>query len=137
VHDSPRTVADVVATLRALPPGTSMMAAAVADWLEPLATEAPGSTGPTLAVAGDTADWRTRLWTVPASTRLSVAEVAEGVNRSRDWVYRAGDRRRAAKKGREPLPCSRIDGMLVFTAGDVRAWLQRSEQLINPPRTGG
>jgi predicted DNA-binding transcriptional regulator AlpA len=117
----------------ALPAGAAVTLPtdAVRAWLE----EELYPAAPVLSVE-EPATWRERLWTVPSSTRLSVAEVAEAAGRSRDWCYRATDKRRALQKGREPLPCSRIDGMLVFTAGDVRAWLQRSEQLINPPRRG-
>jgi hypothetical protein len=116
----------------ALPAGAAVTLPtdAVRAWLE----EEPYPAAPVMAVQEEPATWRERLWTVPAGTRLSVAELAEGVNRSKDWVYRAGDRRRAARKGREPLPCSRIDGQLVFEAGAVREWLRRSELVVNPTR---
>lgn len=73
-----------------------------------------------------------RLWTVPAEMRLGVLEVAEAVGRSRDWVYRACSAEQAKAKGRSPLPCSRLDGELVFTAGAVRDWITRNELVVNP-----
>jgi hypothetical protein len=122
------------AIVAALPPGAAVTlpADAVRAWLD---EDAPEPAGRPVLVPDEPAGWRERLWTVPADTRLSVAEVAEAAGRSRDWCYRATDGKRAAKKGREPLPCSRIDGMLVFQAGAVREWLRRSEQIITPRRT--
>jgi len=76
--------------------------------------------------------WRTKLWTVPESTRLGVREVAEALDRSADWVYRAVSVEQAAEKGRNPLPCKRLDGVLVFEVGAVRRWLQASEVVVNP-----
>jgi hypothetical protein len=93
-----------------------------------------GSAAPVLAPPepGDPATWRERLWTVPAEMRLGVQEVAEAFDRSPDWVYRAVSAKLAQAKGRHPLPCSRLDGELAFTAGAVRVWWQQSEEIINP-----
>lgn len=87
-----------------------------------------------LAVEPIAETWRTRLWTCPPETRLGVREVAEALDRSPDWVYRAVNRRLADEKGRDPLPCSRMDGVLVFSAGAVRRWVQVSESVVVPER---
>jgi hypothetical protein len=67
--------------------------------------------------------WRAMLWTVPEDTRMRVADVAEALGRPRSFVYRAV----AAKQGEHRLPAARLHGELSFTAGTVRAWLQREE----------
>jgi hypothetical protein len=63
--------------------------------------------------------WRLRLWTCPPDTRLGVREVAEAVDRSPAWVYRAVSRKHA-EHGCNPLPHSTFDGQLVFVASAVR-----------------
>jgi predicted DNA-binding transcriptional regulator AlpA len=67
------------------------------------------------------ATWREKLWTCPGDTRLGVPEVAEALNRPVSAVYRAV----AKKEGAHRLPASRLGGELVFTAADVRAWIER------------
>src|SRR5579864_7786486 len=117
----PESLADVLAWLGAAPEGTSLSAAAVYGLLEPLAiaVPSPASTPPPPAVE----TWRERLWTVPADTRLGVPEVAEAIGRPRSWVYR----RTSGKSDKAPLPFRRLDGELVFVAGELRAWLKRHE----------
>jgi hypothetical protein len=78
------------------------------------------------------ASWRTLLWSCPESTRLGVPELCEALGRGRDWVYRAANAEHAAERGRDPLPCKRLDGVLVFEAGAVRRWLNASEVIENP-----
>jgi len=85
----------------------------------------------------DAQGWRERLWTCPADTRLGVRELASALDRSPDWVYRATNAKLSAERGRDPLPCKRLDGVLVFTADAVRAWLRASEAVVNPERGGG
>ena len=88
------------------------------------------------------ADWPARLWQVPSETRLGVRELAEAVGRPRSLVYRhtapAGDL--------APIPHRRLDGLLVFLAGEVRDWLRANEEpkapalgLLHPSirQTGG
>lgn len=92
--------------------------ATVLEELRPLVNgngHRPATTGTT---------WRERLWTAPEDTRLGVLDVAEAVGRPRSWVYRAVN----AKRGADRLPARRLDGELVFQAGEVRAWLARQEQ---------
>lgn len=81
--------------------------------------------------------WRERLWTCPPDTRLAVPELTEALGRSADWVYRAVNAKNANERGRDPLPCSRLDGVLVFTAGAVREWLRASSVVVNPEPSRG
>ncbi|HLA88888.1 MAG TPA: hypothetical protein VJL28_00470 [Gemmatimonadaceae bacterium] len=114
----------------ALPDGAAVTipAAAVREWLAEEPTTAP----PAPVAVAEPLTWRERLWTCPPDTRLGVRELAEALGRSRDWCYRATNATRAAEHGRDPLPCQRLDGVLVFTAGAVRRWLQASECVVNP-----
>jgi hypothetical protein len=118
---SPDSLSDALAWLAAAPEGTSLSAAAVYGLLQPLAAgiSAPVSTPPTPPAE----TWRERLWTVPVDTRLGVREVAEAIGRPKSWVYR----RTSAASGKALLPFRRLDGELVFTAGELRAWLKRHE----------
>jgi hypothetical protein len=70
--------------------------------------------------------WRERLWTVPAETRLGTREAAEAIGRPVSWVYR----RTGEHCPNAPLPHRRLDGELVFLAGELRAWLEEHE--VNP-----
>jgi hypothetical protein len=124
------------AIVDALPAGAavSLPTDAVRAWLvdEPSSLASSPSTGPAPAIVNAPAAWRERLWTCPDDTRLGARELAQALDRSRDWVYRAVNAAAAAEKGRDPLPCTRLDGVLVFTAGGVRAWLKASESIVNP-----
>lgn len=114
----------------ALPDGSSVVlpVADIRAWLAQEPTSAPDAA----PVPSEPETWRTRLWSVPDSTRLGVVEVCEALGRSRDWVYRAVSEKRADAHGRDPLPCSRLDGCLSFTAGAVRRWLESSERIVRP-----
>ncbi len=114
-----------------LPAGASVTLPAdtVRAWLD---DEPSAPAAPELVTDAAPQSWRERLWAVPAEMRLGVLEVAEAVGRSRDWVYRACSAEQAKAKGRSPLPCSRLDGELVFTAGAVRDWITRNELVVNP-----
>lgn len=115
------------ALVDALPAESSVTlpAAVLRDWL---ADEKP-FTAPLALVQAES--WRERLWTCPADTRLGVREVAEALDRSADWCYRSTSAKRAREQGRNPLPAQKLDGVLVFTAGAVRQWLQVSERKVN------
>jgi hypothetical protein len=125
------TVADRLrAIVSSLPEGAAVTlpGAALRAWLE----DEPAVTALPVAVQADEpADWRARLWTCPDETRLGVRELAEALDRSADFVYRAVDPKRSAERGRDPLPCSRLDGVLVFTAGAIRRWLEASAVTVN------
>jgi len=71
--------------------------------------------------------WRERLWVVPADTRLGVVEVTAATGRSRGWLYR----RTGAGGHRPRIPHRKLDGQLVFTAGEVRDFLRSSERVIS------
>jgi predicted DNA-binding transcriptional regulator AlpA len=91
----------------------------------PVRGESPGAEAPPT--------WRERLWTVPAETRLGVQELVEATGRSRDWVYRHTGPGGAGTR----LPHRKMDGVLVFLAGEVRAWLAGNEEVVESahPRT--
>lgn len=120
------------AIVDALPAGASVTLPV--DTLRGWLADEPGDLAPAPVQVVPDAGWRTRLWSCPADTRLGVRDLAEALDRSPDWVYRAVNRDRADKRGRDPLPCKRLDGVLVFTAGELRAWLRSSESLVNPAR---
>jgi len=67
--------------------------------------------------------WRERLWIAPPETRLGVEELSEAIGRPKSWIYR----HTSAKSGLVQLPHRRLDGALVFLAGDVRQWLAQQE----------
>ena len=112
-----------------LPTGAAVTLPAdvVRAWLEDERSAAPSA--PMLPAVPQ--GWRERLWTCPTDTRLGVRDLADALNRSADWVYRATNVKRAAEHGRSPLPCTRLDGVLVFTAAAVRHWLQASAVIVN------
>jgi len=70
--------------------------------------------------------WRERLWTVPPDTRIGATELAEALGVSRKWVYA----RTSTRGDRRPIPHRKIDGLLFFRVGDVRAWLDDTEERI-------
>lgn len=70
--------------------------------------------------------WRERLWTCPADTRLGVVELSEALGRSKALVYRL------TRMGQ--VPHRKLDGELVFRAGDIRAWLAQREDVVVTPR---
>lgn len=71
--------------------------------------------------------WRERLWTVPADTRLGVVEVAEAMgDKPRSWVYA-----RTGPAAEDPLPCRKLDGTLVFMAGELREWIEDREEVVH------
>lgn len=120
------------AIVEPLPPGAAVMLPAdtVREWLD---EEGPADIQEPQA-SGEPTSWKVLLWRVPDAYRLNVSELAEALDRSADWVYRAVSEKRAKLKGREPLPCKKLDGELVFEAGAVRRWLDLSEEIVNPDR---
>ena len=122
--DRLRRVAD------ALPDGASLTlpVAQLRAWLAEEQAQPTPSTPIVSQHAAET--WRERLWTVPEPTRIGVHELAEALDRSPDWIYRAVSTKWAEKRGRQPLPCSRLDGCLSFTAGAVRRWLETNERVV-------
>jgi hypothetical protein len=72
------------------------------------------------------ASWPERLWTVPAETRMSTEDVAEAVRRTKSWVYR----HTSPASGLPQLPHRKLDGELLFVAGEVRTWIHEHEEII-------
>jgi hypothetical protein len=105
--------------------------ATIRAWFDEEESTGVRSSEPEIVAHTGTETWRERLWTCPEEMRLGVAELSEAVNRSTDWVYRAASAKVACKRGRSALPCSRLDGQLTFRAADVRAWVRRSELVVN------
>lgn len=109
--------------LRAMPPGSLVPAAWVAEQLDGESVEAPQTAA--APVATEPATWRERVWTCPAETRLRVPEVAEALDRSESYVYR----RTMPRAEGQRLPVRRDDGGEVWiAAGDLREWIKRQER---------
>jgi hypothetical protein len=70
--------------------------------------------------------WRERLWMVPSETRLGVAEAAEALGRPKSYVYA-----HTGRAAEDPLPHRKLDGALLFTAGELRAWIRDHEETIH------
>ena len=99
----------------------------LADALDALAAQ-PAATPPPVSPAVTT--WRERLWTCDPQVRIGVPELSEGVDRPKSWVYRAA----RGNGSCPPLPHRKLDGQLVFVAGEVRRWLVEHEQTVVPGR---
>lgn len=111
------TLQTVLEWLRAAPAGTSVTAAAMVDLLAPVAESEP-----VVEFEPTPPSWREKLWTVPAETRIGVAELCEATGRPRSWVYRA--------TSAGSIPHRKLDGELVFTVGEVRAWIREREEVV-------
>ena len=137
-----RTLEELRAWVASAPAGTTVPVESLNELLaEEVSAPAPGTAGPALVEDETAADsWRIKLWAVPSETRLGVLELSEALGRSRGWVYRAiaSHRYRSRSKPGErkpcdripnphPLPHKRLDGRLVFEAGQVRRWLEAHE----------
>ena len=121
------TPADMAAWCARAPAGTHLDAQVVADVMK---SAVDPEVGEPSREATDTAlldlwTWRERLWTVPAETRLGVAEVAEALGRGRAFVYA-----RTGAKAEDPIPHRKLDGTLLFTAGELRAWIRDREDVV-------
>ena len=110
--------------LQSAPPGTTIPAASLAETLATVTSAAPAPPAEPLMHT-----WREKLWLVPGETRLGVREAAEAIGRPVSWVYR----RTGEKSAKAPLPHRKLDGEIVFTAGELRAWLKGHETIVTPP----
>ena len=73
--------------------------------------------------------WRERLWSCPAETRLGLEELCKALDRSASWIYH-----RTTPKAEHRLPHRKLDGVLCFTAGEVRAWIRDREEVMHAGR---
>ncbi|MEW5927830.1 MAG: hypothetical protein AB1941_10110 [Gemmatimonadota bacterium] len=79
--------------------------------------------------------WRERLWTAPGETRIGVAELAEALGCSRDWIYartspkRSREAQRRGAGAARRIPHRKLDG-LVFVVGEIRTWITESEEVV-------
>lgn len=114
--------------LRGAPPGTTILAAALLDLLEEDGADAaPVTPAAGLELRPEDLTWRERLWIVPAETRLGTREVLEAMGRSRSWLYgQLGEEREGTR-----LPHRKLDGELVFTAGEIRTWIRDREEVLH------
>lgn len=118
----------LLAWLRAAPAGTVLSCNAVLDALEHIHQDAtrPPDLDASEARATNAPGWREKIWTVPAETRLGIIEAAEAVGRPRSFIYR----RTSAKSCLSKIPHRKLDGGLVFLAGELRSWLASEEELV-------
>ncbi len=118
---------DLRAALEAMPPGTLVPTSWVIDQLardaEPVETRRSEPTS-------EPTTWRERIWYVPSELRLGVKEAAEAIARSSSWLYK-----RTGPAADNPIPCRRLDGELVFLAGELRAWIRDREQSVHEGRS--
>lgn len=116
----------LLAWLEAAPAGTLVSAQAVADRIRELELAEPDAEPePDPDPVAVSEGWQVRLWTVPAETRLSAPEVCEAVGRSIDWLYR-----HTSRKAEHRIPHRKLDGELLFVAGEVREWIRDHERRI-------
>jgi hypothetical protein len=119
------SLAELVAWLRRAPAGTLLDAAEVARIVasvEPRSPQDSDAEPEAPRVRPDTSTWRERLWDVPSETRLGVAEAAEALGRPKSYVYA-----RTGPKATDPLPHRKLDGTVLLTAGELRAWIRDHE----------
>ncbi len=117
------SVAELLAALRQMPPGTMVPAAEMATHLEevsPMGDPTPGH--------GSDPTWMERLWTAPPETRIGVRELADAMGRPRSWVYR----RTAPNGERAPIPHRKLDSELVFVVEEIRSWVRQHETEVTP-----
>lgn len=120
------TLADLLAALRQMPPGTMVPAAEMVARLEEVC---PTGRMTTDVVTEPT--WRERLWTAPAETRIGRQELLEALGRSKNWLYRHTGNKATCTR----IPCRKLDGELVFVVGEVRRWLVDHEEIVEPGRS--
>ena len=105
------------------PAGTMLSAATVAAVLEGIGTT-EDSQGPREGEDHpqiDAESWAERIWLVPAERRLNTAETLEALGRGKSWLFER-------LKGSDAIPHRKMDGQLVFTAGELRAWIRAHEE---------
>ena len=137
---TPSTLPDLLRWCSEAPAGTRIDVATLAEMLAELVEAEPAERVPPAPADPAPATWRVRLWQVHPECRMDVDQVAEALGRSKSWVYK-----RTAPNGDGPrLPHRKLDGVLTFTAGELRAWVRDNEESVlegeswTPrPRLGG
>ena len=119
------TLADLLAWCSKAPPSASISVHDLGEVLEQLDSSQPPAR-PVGSAPVEPASWQERLWTVPAETRMGAAEVAEALGRVKGWVYA-----RTGPKAADPLPHRKLDGVLTFTAGEIRTWIRDREEVVH------
>ncbi len=120
--------------LAATPPGAAvLLSAEQAHAVAGPSLETPAPVAGTAPPRCDPTPWRERLWTVPAETLLTSAEAADALGLTRDAIHRRTAKKRPA--GLTALPHRRMDGVLVFRAGDLREWVEQFGERAPLPRT--
>jgi predicted DNA-binding transcriptional regulator AlpA len=121
-------LASLLEWLRDAPPNTAVDAAEIAKRIaesgEALDTTHGGSPEPT---------WREKLWTIPPETRIGRKELLQALGRPASWLYR----HTSPKSECARIPHRKLDGELVFVAGEVRQWLIDHEEIVVPGRPLG
>ena len=112
--------------LAAAPAGTLIPASDLARTLADAVEGAPAERSATAVPESST--WRERLWTCHSDVRLGVSELCEALDRPESFVYRHTSPASALAR----LPHRKLDGALVFTAGEIRGWIQRNETIVVP-----
>jgi len=75
--------------------------------------------------------WRERLWLVAPDTRLGVAELLEALGRTKSWLYRHTGPNSPGTR----IPHRKLEGELVFVAGEICNWVRDNELVRVPGRT--
>ena len=119
------TLADLARWAADAPPGTLVPAEQLAELLEHLA-DTPAET------ATPATPWRVLLWSCDPETRLGRDELLEAVGRPPSWLYR-----HTGPAAEHRIPHRRMEGQLVFVAGEVRRWLREREEIeVGGPSDG-
>ena len=116
-------ISELLSWARQAPPGTTIPAASLVDVL---AAEENGGDTPPVSEPSPTpppTTWADQLWLVPAERRIGARELAQALGRSRSWVY-------GRLTGEGAIPHAKLDGELTFKAGEVRAWLRGTEEVV-------
>src|SRR5262249_55911872 len=123
------TIADLLAAARLLPDGASLTLPreALLELEQVVTSKAIGDQA--AQVESSASPWQEKLWTVPADTRMSLTNVCDALTRPKSWGYR----HTSPASGLPRIPHRKLDGELVFIAGEVRAWVRDHEEVVVKP----
>ena len=119
-----RTLADVMMWLENAPSGTLVPTGAVLAQLRGVVTTVPAQPEEAAQVR---LGWQERLWSAPDETRMRVNDICEALGRPKSWVYR----HTSQAAGLPRIPHRKLDGELVFVAGEVRQWVREHEEVVH------